>query len=86
MWFLTNNFDSHSIEWAVYNAYKHQGSETVQYRLEIIFKIVIKIANFHIHRLFADVLNDASILVEMLAPLFKAYFTVLACVSSISKV
>ena len=38
------------------------------------------------YRLFADILNDASILVEMLAPLFKAYFTLLACLSSISKV
>ena len=37
-------------------------------------------------RLFADILNDTSILVEMLAPLFKAYFTILACLSSISKV
>ena len=23
MWFLTNNVDSHSIQWAVYNVYKH---------------------------------------------------------------
>ena len=38
MWFLTNNIDLHSIEWAVYNVYKHQGSETAQYGLEIIFK------------------------------------------------
>ena len=37
MWFLTNNIDSHSIEWAVYNVYK-QGSETAQYGLEIILK------------------------------------------------
>ncbi|XP_074636703.1 RUS family member 1-like isoform X2 [Acropora palmata] len=36
-------------------------------------------------RLFADVLNDASILLEMLAPLFKAYFTFVACLSSVSK-
>ena len=38
MWFLTNNIDSHSIEWAVYIVSKHQGSETAQYRLEIILK------------------------------------------------
>ena len=36
--FLTNNIDSHSIDCAVYNVYKHWGSETAQYRLEIIFK------------------------------------------------
>ncbi|XP_068750402.1 RUS family member 1-like [Montipora capricornis] len=36
-------------------------------------------------RLFADILNDASILLEMLSPNFKAYFTLLACMSSISK-
>lgn len=36
-------------------------------------------------RLFADILNDTSILIEMLAPLFKTYFTFLACLSSISK-
>ena len=41
---------------------------------------------FFFFRLFADILNDASILVEMLSPLFKAYFTFLACLSSISKV
>ena len=39
-----------------------------------------------IYRLFADILNDTSILIEMLAPLFKTYFTFLACLSSISKV
>ena len=37
MWFLTNNIDSHSIEWAVHNVYKHKGAETAQYGLEIIF-------------------------------------------------
>ena len=35
----TNHIDSHSIEWAVYNVYKHKGSETAQYELEIIFKL-----------------------------------------------
>ena len=35
--FLTNNIDSHSIEWAIYNVYKHKGLETAQYGLEIIF-------------------------------------------------
>ena len=39
MWFLMNNIDSHSIEWAVYNVYKHSGSETAQYGLEVIFNI-----------------------------------------------
>ena len=34
MWFLTNNIDSHSIEYAVNNVCKHQGSETAQYGLE----------------------------------------------------
>ena len=39
MWFLTINIDLHSIKRAVYNVYKHQGSETAQYGLEIILKI-----------------------------------------------
>ena len=48
------------------------------------FEEVIKF--YIIYRLFADILNDTSILIEMLAPLFKTYFTFLACLSSISKV
>ena len=48
--------------------------------------VIVFIFRHFVHRLFADILNDASILTEMLAPLFKTYFTILACVSSISKV
>jgi len=37
MWFVVNNIDSYSIEWDLNNVHKHQGAETAQYRLEIIF-------------------------------------------------
>jgi len=37
MWLVVNNIDSYSIEWDLNNVYKHQGAETAQYRLEIIF-------------------------------------------------
>ncbi|KXJ29502.1 RUS1 family protein C16orf58-like [Exaiptasia diaphana] len=36
-------------------------------------------------RLFADILNDASIFVELLSPYFKPYFIFFACISSIAK-
>ncbi|XP_048582517.1 RUS family member 1 [Nematostella vectensis] len=36
-------------------------------------------------RLFADIMNDLAILVELISPYFKAYFTLLACLSSVAK-
>eukprot|EP00112_Aurelia_sp_Birch-Aquarium-sp1_P023114 Seg676.3 transcript_id=Seg676.3/GoldUCD/mRNA.D3Y31 product="RUS1 family protein C16orf58-like" protein_id=Seg676.3/GoldUCD/D3Y31 len=36
-------------------------------------------------RLFADILNDLAILLDLLSPLFKGYFTLIACLSGIAK-
>lgn len=61
----------------------------IEFKTYSYYSIVFKILKFpaiFFHRLFADILNDASILIEMLAPLLKTYFTILACLSSISKV
>eukprot|EP00795_Rhopilema_esculentum_P015616 gene15616-6898_t len=35
--------------------------------------------------LFADILNDMSILLDLVSPLFKGYFTFIACLSGIAK-
>lgn len=37
-------------------------------------------------RLFADVLNDVAMFMEILAPYFPAFFTLIMCVSGIFKV
>ena len=37
-------------------------------------------------RLFADILNDAAICTEMIAPFFKDYFTGIVCVAGVMKV
>lgn len=37
-------------------------------------------------RLFADILNDFAIFLEILAPGFPAYFTAIVCVAGVSKV
>ena len=53
MWYyLTNNIDSHSIEWAVYNVYKHRCAETAQYGLEIIFKLQLWMRLVDLHKYF----------------------------------
>ncbi|XP_033627878.1 RUS1 family protein C16orf58 homolog isoform X1 [Asterias rubens] len=36
-------------------------------------------------RLFADILNDAAICIELISPLFPYYFTAIACVSGVLK-
>ncbi|CAH1801676.1 unnamed protein product [Owenia fusiformis] len=36
-------------------------------------------------RLFADILNDFAIFLEILAPLFKAYFTFIVCIAGVGK-
>eukprot|EP00794_Sanderia_malayensis_P014009 gene14009-15467_t len=36
-------------------------------------------------RLFADILNDFSILLDLISPVFKTYFTFIVCVSGVSK-
>lgn len=37
-------------------------------------------------RLFADILNDIAMFMEILAPYFPAFFTLIMCVSGIFKV
>ena len=41
---------------------------------------------FEVFRLFADVLNDLAIFLEILAPAFQEYFTVIVCVSGLCRV
>ncbi|XP_013405479.1 RUS1 family protein C16orf58 homolog [Lingula anatina] len=36
-------------------------------------------------RLFADILNDCAIFLEILAPLFQGYFTLIVCIAGVSK-
>ncbi|XP_022085873.1 RUS1 family protein C16orf58 homolog isoform X2 [Acanthaster planci] len=36
-------------------------------------------------RLFADILNDAAICIELVSPLFPKYFTAIACISGVCK-
>jgi hypothetical protein len=37
------------------------------------------------NRLFADVLNDVAIFIELLAPIFPAIFVLIACLASVAK-
>ena len=47
---------------------------------------IISSSLFEIFRLFADVLNDLAIFLEILAPAFQEYFTVIVCVSGLCRV
>ena len=58
-------------------------------RSESIVIVIVLIAgtdldnNVKQWRLFADILNDVSIFIELLAPMFPATFTLLVCTASL---
>lgn len=50
------------------------------------FGVFLKVLLDYFCRLFADILNDVAMFMEILAPYFPAFFTFIMCVSGIFKV
>ena len=64
----------------------HQGFSTTVHCMNLLSCSLCRCKWLCVVRLFADVLNDVAIFLEIVAPVFQQYFRLIVCTAGVSKV